>query len=91
MPSYARQAGLEALRAVLRRHHPGLDVIFELEREDGAHDTPAREIRGSLTAPQDSRPVSDGVDVPAAALRAADHNGVDETCQDLSPVRHGER
>jgi hypothetical protein len=34
MPTNARQSGLEALRSVLRRHHTGYDVIFDLAKGD---------------------------------------------------------
>lgn len=29
MPADARRGGLEVLRAVLRRNHPGFDAVFE--------------------------------------------------------------
>jgi hypothetical protein len=35
MSANARQAGLEAFRAVLRRHHPGCDVVFDLAGAKG--------------------------------------------------------
>ena len=34
MPASARQAGLEVFRAVLRRRHPGFDVVFGVAKGD---------------------------------------------------------
>jgi hypothetical protein len=51
-PEQARRSGLEALRAVLRRRHPGFDVVFvEVERDDGVDNAAAGEVVGCLPAP----------------------------------------
>jgi hypothetical protein len=81
MSHEARRAGLEALRAVLRRRHPGFDVVFELEGDDRVHNSATGKIGGALSPPKDSGTTSDGIDVAAAAARGTNHHAVDEPAE----------
>ncbi len=86
MPPSARRAGLDALAAVLRRRHPGLDVIFEVEAHDLVHDPTTRKIDRTLTTPQDTDTPLDRIDVAATATGAADHHAVEEAGEDLPAI-----
>lgn len=90
MPPSARRAGLDALRAVLRRRNPGLDVVFELEGDDRVDDPLTREIPRPLTTPEDAGPALDRVDVTPTPTRPANHDAVDEPGEDLPGLVHGE-
>ncbi len=90
MSDRARQSGLEALRAVVRRRNPGFDVTFQIEAHDGVAPAPLGEIGGSLAAPQDTGTLADRVGVATAAVGTPDEHAVDEPGQNLTPVRRGE-
>ena len=75
---------------VLRRRHPGFDVIFKLERADLVDDSPAWEVGGALATPQDPDPALDRINVPAAATGATHHDAVDEASEDFASVIEGE-
>jgi hypothetical protein len=90
MTPHARRCGLEALRGVLRRHNPGFDAVFELERDDRAGDTSAGEIGRRLAAPEDAGPVSDRIDVAATTAGTAHHHAVDESGEHFAPLVDGE-
>jgi hypothetical protein len=47
----ARQSGLEALRAVLRRRHPGFDVVFNPTNESSPATKPDSRIHEKHEAP----------------------------------------
>ncbi len=89
MPPSARRAGLDALGAVLRRHNPGLAVVFELEADDRVHNPATRQINGTLAAPQDTDAPGDRIDVAATPPRAADHHTVQEAGEDLPAIIDG--
>ena len=86
MPADARRSGLDVLRAVLRRRHPGYDVIIEVETDDRVHDTATREIRGTLPAPQHPDSTVHRIDVAATTLGGPHHDAVDEAAEDLPPL-----
>ena len=90
MSDRARESGLDALRAVLRRRNPGFDVTFQIEAHDGIASAPLGEISRPLTTPQDTGTLADGIDVSTAPVRAPDEHAVDEPGQNLTPVRGGE-
>jgi hypothetical protein len=90
MSAHARRNGLEALRAVLRRHNPGFDAVFEIERGDRAGDTAAREVGGCLASPEDASAVGDRVDIAAPPTRPAHDHAVDEPGEDFAPIVGGE-
>ncbi len=90
MPSQARRSGLDAFRAVLRRRHPGLDVVFDLERDDRVHDPAAGEVGRPLTPPQDTGPLLDRVGVAPTTGAAPDEHAVDESGEYLPPLVRSE-
>lgn len=86
MPAHARTSGLETFRAVLRRHNPGFDVIFEIEGDDRTDDALPRKVGRGFTAPQDADPLLNRIDVSAPPIRAANHDRVDEPDKNLTSV-----
>ena len=86
MSASARESGLDAFRAVLRRRNPGFDVIFEDKGVDLVDHPAPGEVGGCFAAPQDSSAALDGIDVTAAAAGPAYERGVDEAGENLSTI-----
>jgi hypothetical protein len=90
MTPHAKRAGLETLAAVLRRRHPGFDIVVEVEGDNGVSHPRTRQVGRRLATPQDAEAVLERVGVAPPASRTTNNNSVNEAGEHFPTVTLGE-